>query len=86
MKKKQIDVMNLDSLTVTELKATARQLKLKKVGDKSGKQISDEIANLVEGYVAGQGACHTYIHKRGQTGTDNVVCGGGEDKKKPPNP
>ena len=73
MKNKQIDLMSLDSQSVFQLRATARQLKLQKVAEKSGKQISDEIGNLLKGYLAGEGACHTYVHKRGQTGINNFL-------------
>ena len=54
MKKKEIDIMHLDAMTVPDLKTVAQKLKLSKVADKSGKQLSDEINNLCKGYMAGQ--------------------------------
>ena len=46
--------MHLDAMTVPDLKTVAQKLKLSKVADKSGKQLSDEINNLFKGYMAGQ--------------------------------
>ena len=54
MKKREIDILNVEAMSVSELKALAKKLHLKQVADKSGKQISHEVNNLFKVYMAGQ--------------------------------
>ena len=64
----RIDILNIDKLDVTELKSLGRELNLKKVGDKTGLILRNELINMSKHFMSGQGPCHAYTVKRGRTG------------------
>ena len=66
--KGKIDILNIDKLDLTELKSLGRELNLKKVGEKTGLILRNELINMSKHFMSGQGPCHSYTVKRGRTG------------------
>ena len=64
----RLNVLKIDEYQASRLKSLGKELGLKNVKDKSGELVRNEIKNMSNRFMAGQGPCHGYKSQRGRTG------------------
>ena len=64
----KIDVLNIDQLKAQEVRHLGKEIGIKNVALKSGEMVKNEIKNMSNKFLSGQGPCHGYTCKRGRTG------------------
>ena len=64
----KIDVLGIKNLTAQEISLLGKEIGIKNMALKSDWMVKNEIINMSNKFLSGQGPCHGYTCKRGQTG------------------